>query len=93
MVKCPICGGETFVLESTIIVTEKYKIYKNGTLSYHPIKTNVDDSDRADNDNIVRCTDCNSGFVLPHKSRYDLLHKVNFSKIDLRKDAVKEASL
>ena len=32
---CPKCGGDYFVLETTIVVTEKYKILKNGRVSVH----------------------------------------------------------
>jgi len=85
--KCLKCSCENFILESTIIITENYKIYKNGRVSDHPISTDFCNGDMADNDNVIRCTNCKIGYVLPECGRNDLLNKIDFSKVDL-KDAI-----
>jgi len=85
-VKCPKCGCENFVLESTVIVTEKYKIYKNGRVSDHPVKTDFSNYDMAEYDNIIRCTNCNIGYVIPFKSRPELIRQTDYSKINLNND-------
>lgn len=86
--KCPKCGCESFILETTVIVTEEYKIYKNGKVSNHPIKTKISNYDMAENDNIIRCTNCNIGYVIPQKSRFELINKTDFSKIDLKTEGI-----
>lgn len=86
--KCIKCGCENFILEITILITEKYKIYKNGRVSDHSISTVLEDKDMADNDNIIRCTGCCTGYVLPYQGRKELLYKINFSEIDFKKDAI-----
>lgn len=86
--KCYKCGGNEFALESTIIVTEKYKIYKNGRVSDHPINREVNNQDMTDNENIVRCKGCNSGFVIPGKNRNELLYKTDFSKVNLNTEVM-----
>lgn len=85
--KCLKCSCENFILESTIIITENYKIYKNGRVSDHPISKDFCNGDMADNDNVIRCTNCKIGYVLPEYGRNDLLNKIDFSKVDL-KDAI-----
>jgi len=86
--KCLKCGCEDFILESTIVVTEKYKIYKNGKTSDHPISKIITQADMTDNENILRCTKCNKGYVLPLKFRKDLINRVDFSKVDLKTESI-----
>ncbi len=86
--KCIKCSSENFILESTIVLEEKYKIYKNGRIADHPFKKNIAAVDMADNDNIIRCIRCNATYVLVGKGRHDLIHKVDFKDVDLEKDAV-----
>ena len=87
--KCPKCRREDFTIESTIIITEIYKIYKNGRVSDHPTKTDHSSEYMADNDNIIRCKKCNAGYVIPYEYRNDLLRKIDFSEIDLEKLSIK----
>ena len=86
--KCIKCSSENFILESTIALEEKYKIYKNGRIADHPFKKNIAAVDMEDNDNIIRCIRCNATYVLVGKGRHDLIHKVDFKDVDLEKDAV-----
>lgn len=86
--KCLKCGCENFILESTIAITEKYKIYKNGRVSEHPMFKEDVGINMADNDNIIRCTKCHVGYVIPYQGRTKLLYKIDFSKFDLEKDAI-----
>lgn len=88
--KCIKCKSENFTLETTVIVTEKYKIYKNGRVSDHPVKTEYDNQDMADNDNIVRCDNCKQGYVIKHQGRNDLLRKINFNDIALTDEDLTE---
>ncbi len=88
--KCLKCGCENFILETTVIIVEKYKIYKNGRVSDHPIEKEFCNGDMADDDNIIRCVNCKTGYILPYYGRNDLLNKVNFSKIDLEGAIVTE---
>lgn len=81
--KCPKCKGEIFLIESTVLKTEHYKIYKNGRVSDHPIKTVFDDEDMAEHDNIFRCKTCNTGYIIPHIGRRDIIGKIDFSTTDL----------
>lgn len=81
---CNKCNGENFILESTIAVTEKYKIFKNGNISYHPFQTDYDEETMADNDNVIRCSNCQAGYILPETKRKELL-KTNFKQVNLNK--------
>lgn len=85
---CPKCGGKNFNLEITTVVTKTYRIYKNGRPTDHPISSEMSNQDMADNDNIVRCFSCNTGYVLIEKGRAELLHRVDYSKVDLKTEAV-----
>lgn len=86
--KCPKCGCEKFILETTVILTEKYKIYKNGRVSDHPTGLNIDDYDVAEYDNLVRCTSCNIGYAILDKSRPELIRKTDFSIVDLMTEGI-----
>lgn len=86
--RCIKCGKENFILDSTIVVNEVYAICKNGRVQGHPFKTNVVNEDMSDNENLVRCTNCNTGYVIKGAGRVDLLRKVDFSKISLKDDAI-----
>ncbi len=44
--------------------------------------------DMADNDNMIRCTKCHVGYVIPYQGRTKLLYKIDFSKLDLEKDTI-----
>lgn len=80
--KCFKCNGENFVLETTIVKMEKYKIYKNGRIAQSPTETEIVDEDMTDNENIIRCVNCGQGYVL-EKCRKELLNEINFNKVDL----------
>ena len=43
----------------------------------------------ADEDNIIRCLGCNTGYVLSEKDRTELLYRVDYLKVDLKTEAVK----
>ena len=81
--KCPKCGCESFIVESDILVTEKYKIYKNGRVSDHPISKEICREDMAEYDNLVRCNNCKTAYSIHYKGRDDLLYKTDFSKVNL----------
>lgn len=83
--KCPKCGGSDFVLESSVITTEIYKIYKNGRVPRHPFKTDITNEDMTDNENIIRCVTCRQGYVL-EKYRRELLNETNFNQVDLENE-------
>jgi hypothetical protein len=84
---CLKCNGNNFIIESTIILTEKYKIQKNGRVAEHPFEKKIDIDNAADYDHIIRCVNCKQGYSLQEKSRIDLLKKTDFTQIDLIKDA------
>lgn len=86
--QCIKCNSENFILESTILLEEKYKIYKNGRVADHPFKEIIAAADMTDNENIIRCTDCNTAYVLVGTVRQDILRKTDFNLVDLEKDAI-----
>lgn len=83
--KCPKCGRSDFILESSIVVKETYKIYKNGKVSDRPINVDITNQDMTENENIIRCLTCNQGYVL-EKSRRELLNETDFNQVDLNKE-------
>lgn len=83
--KCAKCKGIDFQLETSIVIKEIYRLYKNGQLSKNPIKAEVTNEDMTDNENIIRCRNCSQGYVL-EKPRRELLEETNFNKVDLNKE-------
>lgn len=67
---------------------DKYKIFKNGRVAEHPIQSETAVQNMADNDNLIRCLGCKTGYILPHKGRTELLYRVDYSKVDLQIEAV-----
>jgi len=85
--KCLECGSESFILESSVLLIEKYRIFKNGKISNHPFEKIIDRVDMAENDNVLRCKKCDRTYVLLYKGRGDLLSEIDYSTIDLERDA------
>lgn len=85
--KCLNCGYETFVLESIVALKETYGIYKNGRVSKQPHNKEIVNDAMAENDHIVRCSNCNTGYLMLNADRDKLLHGMDYSNIDLEKDA------
>jgi len=85
--KCLKCGSENFILESDVLLTEKYRIFKNGRISNRPFEKIINRVDMAENDNVLRCEKCDCTYVLLYKGRDDLLSKIDYSQIDLERDA------
>lgn len=57
--KCIKCNGENFILESSIVLKEKYRIYKNGKIAENYFLKEIEGEDMTDNENIIRCITCN----------------------------------
>lgn len=87
--RCIKCSGEKFHLESSIVLEETYGIYKNGRRTDHPQKTIITNEDMSENENIVRCLNCEQGYVLP-LGRVELLYRTDFSKVDLKDEYLTE---
>ena len=84
--KCLKCGGENFILESSVLLIEKYKIFKNGKISNRPFEKIIDRVDMAENDNVLRCEKCDYTYAVFYKGRSELLSKTDYSMIDLSRD-------
>jgi predicted nucleic acid-binding Zn-ribbon protein len=85
--KCLKCGCEKFILESMVFAKEKYTIYINGKRAVRPFSKEEDNELRAEFDNTVKCTNCNTEYVIFEKDRDDLLNNTDFSKVDLETEA------
>ena len=85
---CLECKGENFILSTTKLVTEKFKIQKNGKLAKTPYYRYEDTDTSGEWDNIVICTNCSAEFAIKHVSHDDLIDDFDFSKVDLEKDGV-----
>mgnify|MGYP001004180159 CR=1 FL=1 len=90
--KCIRCNCEKFEIISDVLLREIYIINKNGSVSCYPKSKTIINTDMADEDNVIRCTNCGIEYVLLYSREY-LLNNINFNKIILTEDMLTEIQL
>lgn len=85
-VKCIKCGGDEFLIESTVVVTEIYKIFKNGKVARKPLDSYIVNDNLGEEDTILRCVKCKQAYHLG--GRYYTLNLVNYNEKELSEDDI-----
>ena len=76
--KCIKCGNKEFIIESTVAMTEEYKIFKNGKVAKNPRNSCIANEDVGSHDTLVKCGSCNQEYWLG--SRHYTLEKVDYKE-------------
>ena len=82
--KCIKCGNEEFIIESTVAMTEKYKIFTNGKVAKNPRNSYIANEDVGFHDTLIKCVSYNQEYWLG--SRHYTLEKVDYKEKILTED-------
>lgn len=77
---------DEFLIESTVAVTEIYKIFKNGKVARKPLDSYIVNDNLGEEDTILRCVKCKQAYHLG--GRYYTLNLVNYNEKELSEDDI-----